>query len=87
MRVVQLIPVLLTTMLLAWWALASNYSSYGSWHVYVALAFPPLVLLSHLGLIALNRPRKPFVVYALIHFALFVPIWIGCLMGLSHASL
>ncbi len=46
-----------------------------------------ILQLAHLGLIALNRPRKPFVMYALIHFALFVPIWIGCLMGLSHDSL
>src|SRR6266404_2296321 len=62
-------------------ALASDYSSYDSWHVYVALAFLPLVLLSHLGLIVWNTPRMPFVAYALIHIVLFVPIWFDVQCG------
>jgi hypothetical protein len=86
-RLAVLMPVCFTIMLLAWWALASDYSSYGSWHVYIAVAFLPLVLLWHLSLIVRNKPRMPFVKYALIHVVLFLPIWIWCLTFLSHDSL
>jgi hypothetical protein len=86
-RLTVLMPVCLTVMLLAWWALASDRSSYGSWHVYVAAGFLPLVVLSHVGLIIWNKPRMPMVGYAVVQMFVFLAIWLWCLTFLSHDSL
>ena len=80
-------PVCFTVLLLAWWVLVSDRSSYGSWHVYVALCFLPLVVLSHVGLIVWHKPRMPMVGYALAHIFVFLGLWIWCLTFLSHDSL
>jgi hypothetical protein len=85
-KIVLLMPVLLTVFLVLWWVLEERRSSYGSWHVYLALAIMPLVLIWHIGLIVSRKPRIPMVAYAATHLALFVPIWFFCLMQLSHDS-
>jgi hypothetical protein len=86
-RLVVVSPVLLTIFLLVWWALTEKYSYYGSWYVDPALAILPVVLLWHGGLVVWNRPRSPFVVFALVHLIVFVPIWFNVVMSLSHDSL
>jgi hypothetical protein len=80
-------PILLTLLLMSWTALVYKHSYYDSWHVYPALAIVPLVLLFHLALIVWNRPRTAFVLYAAVHLAVLIPIWIGCLMLISKDSL
>ncbi len=86
-RLIVVSPVLLTVFLLVWWALTEKYSYYGSWYVNPALAILPLVLLWHGGLIFWNRPRSPFVTFALIHLTFFIPIWFNVVTSLSHDSL
>jgi glycerol-3-phosphate acyltransferase PlsY len=86
-RIILLMPILMTVSLLLWWALTEKYSSYGSWHAYPALAILPLVLVWHIGLIVLKRPRMPLVMYAGVHLVFFVPIWFNCVMWLTHDSL
>ena len=86
-RLIVVSPVLFTCFLLVWWALTDKYSYYGSWYAGVAAAVLPLVLLWHAGLVVWNRPRSPFVMFALIHLIFFIPIWFNVVMSLSHDSL
>jgi hypothetical protein len=86
-RLVVVLPILLTIILVMWWAFTEKYSYYGSWYVNPALAVLPLVLLWHAGLIVRNKPRSPFAFYALIHLLFFIPIWFNVVMSLSHDSL
>lgn len=80
-------PVLLTAILIGWTASVYDYSRYGTWHVYPALAILPLIIVWHLLLIFRAKPRMPLVVYALAHCAILIPVWIGCLMLISKDSL
>jgi hypothetical protein len=86
-KVVLLAPIGLTLLLVAWTAMTYNYSKYGSWYVYPALIIPLPVLLGHVLLILTRTPRRPYVLYAVIHLLIFVPLWIGCLMLISKDSL
>jgi hypothetical protein len=86
-RLVVVSPILLTILLVVWWALTEKYLYYGSWYVDPALAVLPLVLLWHGGLIVRKKPRSPFVIFALMHLFFFVPIWFTVVMSLSHDSL
>lgn len=79
-------PVVLSAILIAWTTSVRNYSHYGSWHVYPALAILPLVSIWHLTLIGLRKPRAPFIWYGIAHCGILIPIWIGCLMVLSKDS-
>jgi hypothetical protein len=80
-------PVFLTPMLVAWTALVYKYSGYGSWQIYPALAIMPLVLICHIVLIIWNSPRLPFVVCAVVHMVVLIPIWYWCLVLISKDSL
>lgn len=82
-----LAPVLLSAVLIAWTVSVRNYSHYGSWHVYPALAVLPLVIICHLTLIGLRKPRAPLIWYGIVHCSILVPVWIGCLMVISKDSL
>jgi hypothetical protein len=85
-RIILLSPVLLTLLLFGWTALVYKHSHYGSWQIYPALAILPLVLVCHIMLIVLNKPRSPFVSYTLAHLAILIPLWFGCLMLISKDS-
>jgi hypothetical protein len=80
-------PILLSATLVAWTALVSGLSGFGTWHVYPALALAPVVIAYHVVLIVRGAPRRPMIVYALLHVALFVPLWLGCLMMISKDAL
>ncbi len=86
-KTILISPVLLTLLLMVWTALVYKYSQYGSWHVYPALAIAPLVLICHITLIVWNTPRMPFVLYAVAHLVVLIPLWVGCLMLISKDSL
>jgi len=80
-------PVVFTLLLLIWTALVYSGSQYGSWHIYPALAVVPLVLLCHVALIVWHSPRMPFVLYAVAHLIVLIPLWVWCLMLISKDSL
>ncbi len=80
-------PVLLTRLLIVWTALVYPFSQYGSWLIYPALAMMPLVVVLHVILIVQKTPKMPYVLYALVHLAVLIPLWFGCLMLISKDSL
>lgn len=80
-------PMLLTAMLIAWTAAVHSHSQYGSWHAYPAGAVFPLVVIWHLSLIVMRKPRTPFVLYAIGHCAILAPIWLICLMIITKSSI
>lgn len=82
-----IVPVLFTAILIAWTAAVHDYSRYGSWQAYPALAVLPLVVIWHMLLIIRGKPRMPLVFYAVAHCAILVPVWISCLMLISKDSL
>ena len=86
-KAILISPVLLTLLLMAWTASVYKYSQYGSWHIYPALAIAPLVFICHIALVVWNTPRLPFVLYAVVHLIVLIPLWIGCLMLISKDSL
>ena len=86
-RVVFRSPVALTLLLVAWTAAVYPYSQYGSWEIYPAMAILPLTLIGHAILIVSNKRRLPQVLFASIHLAVLIPVWIGCLMLISKDSL
>jgi hypothetical protein len=57
------------------------------WAIDPALLALPIVAGLHLMLAYKARWSKPLVTYGLIHCALFVVIWIGCLMFISKDSI
>jgi hypothetical protein len=87
LKVTTYLPMALTLLLLVWTALVYKASHYVSWQIDPALAILPLVAGSHIVLIVRNKPRAPFILYALVHLAVLIPVWIGCLMLISHDSL
>ena len=86
-KAIVLVPVFFTLSLVAWTALVYKYSGYGSWQIYPALAIMPLVLICHIVLIIWNSPKSPFVLYAVGHMVVLMPIWFWCLMLISKDSL
>ena len=80
-------PVVLPLLLVAWTAAVYPYSQYDSWQIYPAMAILPLVLIGHAILIVSNKPRLPQVLLASIHWAVLIPVWIGCLMLISKNSI
>jgi hypothetical protein len=86
-KIIVFLPVLLTLLMVAWTALVYSHSSYGSWHIYPALAIAPVILICHVALIAKNSPRSPFILYCIAHVLLVLPLWVGCLMLISKDSL
>lgn len=86
-KVILLSPVSLTLLLVIWTALVYKHSQYDSWTIYPALAILPLVLVCHIALIALKTPRSLFVLYAVVHLVVLIPLWLGCLMLISKDSL
>lgn len=86
-KIFTFVPVFLTLLLILWTAVVYEYSQYGSWHIYPALAIFPLALSCHIALIILNSPRMPFALYALGHLGILLLIWFGCLMLISKDSL
>lgn len=86
-KAILISPVLLTLLLMVWTALVYKYSYYDSWHADPAFAIAPLVLICHIVLIVRNTPRLPFVLYAVAHLGVFIPLWIGCLMLITKDSL
>jgi len=78
-----LTPLFLTLLLALWTAVVYNSSTYGTWHIYPALSLLPLVLLAHIALIVLNKPRTPYVIYAVGHLSAFTIFWVACLMLIS----
>jgi hypothetical protein len=79
-------PAVLTLLLLVWTSLVYKRSYYGSWQIDPALAILPLVTISHIVLIVRNKPRGPFILYAIVHLAVLIPLWLGCLMLISKDS-
>ena len=86
-KIILSIPMLLTYLLIAWTASVYQYSKYGSWHIYPALAIALLVVISHAVRIASISPRAPNILYAVVHLIFFVPLWLGCLMLISKDSI
>ena len=86
-KITLLLPIFLTAFLVVWTASVRNNSHYGTWHVYPALAILPLVIIFHLSLIILRKPRAPLILYGVAHCAILIPIWIGCLTLISKDSL
>jgi hypothetical protein len=86
-KAILISPVLLTLLMLLWTALVCKYSYYGSWHIYPVLVIAPLVLICHTTLIVRNTPRLFFVLYAMAHLGIFIPLWIKSLMLISKDAL
>ena len=86
-KITLLLPLFLTAFLIVWTACVRDYSHYGTWHILPALAILPLVMIWHLSLIILRKPRAPLILYGVAHCAILIPIWMGCLMLISKDSL
>jgi hypothetical protein len=86
MKKTTYLPISLTVLLLVWTASVYNYSYYGSWQIYPALWIVPLVAIAHIVLIVRNKPRGPFILYAVVHLAVLIPLWLGCLMLIAKDS-
>ena len=87
MKSSRYIPVAVTALLIVWTAGVYRYSHYGTWHIYPALLALPLIVLSHVVLIARSSRRGAAVFYAIVHVVLLVPLWLGCLILISKDSL
>jgi hypothetical protein len=86
-RLFVLFPILLTLLLIAWTLLVYKHTRYGDWPIYPALAIFPIALLWHIALIAIQKPRSTFILYAVVHLALLAVVWVACLMLISKDSI
>lgn len=81
------VPLVLTALLFIWTGAVYRFSNYGDWFVYPALLALPLTVLIHMVLVARSRSRARAFLYAVVHVALLLPLWLGCLMLISKDSL
>ena len=81
-------PALISGALIIWAAVVYPFSKYGdSWAIWPAFATFPIVVIWHAVLIfKLRGNSKLAFVSALVHLALFVPLWLGCLKLISKDS-
>lgn len=79
-------PVTTMVLLVVWTELVYRISHYGSWHIYPALAVLPFTIVYHSVLIALNSPKRAYILYAVVQLILLIPIWFACLMLISKDS-
>jgi len=87
-NIVRFGPIGLTGFLIIWTIIVSPYSKYGdNWAIYPALLVLPAVLIWHVVLIFLEKPRSAFVLYGIIHFVILFVIWMYCLMKISKDAL
>jgi cytochrome bd-type quinol oxidase subunit 2 len=91
LKISYALPVFLTLFLILWTLIVSPYSQYGDdWAILPAILMAPVVLICHLVLIFYNRGKEKkiwFSFYGLVHFSIFIIIWINCLMKISKDSL
>ena len=86
--IIQYTPVALTVALVLWTILVSPYSKYGdNWAIYPALLVFPLVVLWHIGLLILSRPKMFLFIYGLLHVLILFYVWLLCMMKISKDSL
>ena len=84
----RLLPVAGTLMLAIWTASVYRFSKYGdNWAFLPAMLMLPSILLAHVVLIVRRKPRLPYIIYAVIHATIFIPLWFGSLMLISKDSL
>lgn len=81
------VPMALTSLLLTWTAVVYPYSRYGDWFIYPALIALTLIMLIHILLVALSKPRARQVTYAVVHVGFLIPLWFVCPMLISKDSL
>jgi hypothetical protein len=86
-RFLVIFPVLLTLLLIIWTLAVFKFSKYGDWLGYPALLTFPAAFLWHIVLIAVEKPKWLFVLYAVIHLLLLFGIWLGCLMLITKGSI
>ena len=80
-------PVAVTALLIIWTALVYGISQYGDWYIYPALVALPLVLILHIALVVMLKPRMTYIIYAIGHLCAFCLLWFGCLMLISKDSI
>jgi len=81
-------PLLLTALLILWTLAVAPFTKYGDWQIYPALLIAPVVLIVHIFLIALRKgTRLGFLLYAIIHGAIFSAVWMACIMWISKDCL
>ena len=81
-------PVIITAFLIAWTLVVSPFSKHGDdWAIIPALLVLPIVVIWHIGLVIVSRPRFPLILFGMLHtLALFV-IWMICIMKISKDAL